>query len=123
MEVKREEFRSLRHKSMTMSEYRDRFTQLSRYAPNEVANDVDKQRHFLKGLNDDLRLHLKITMYPDYQMLVNRAIVIDNERREIDAKKRRFQGQASGSNTCLRPNPQSGFPSRNQGPPNQWNRG
>jgi hypothetical protein len=31
---------------MTVSEYRDRFTQLSRYAPNEVANDADKQRHF-----------------------------------------------------------------------------
>jgi hypothetical protein len=70
-----------------------------------VANDADKQRHFLKGLNDDLRLQLKITMYLDYQMLVNRAIVIDNERREIEAKKRRFQGQAFGSNTRLRPNP------------------
>jgi hypothetical protein len=56
MEIKREEFRSLRQKSMTVSEYRDRFTQLSCYVPNEVANDADKQRHFLKGLNDDLRL-------------------------------------------------------------------
>jgi hypothetical protein len=44
----------------------------------------------LKGLSDDLRLQLKITTYPDYHMPVNRAIVIDNERREIDAKKRRF---------------------------------
>jgi hypothetical protein len=108
---------------MTVSEYHDRFTQLSRYAPSEVANDADKQHHFLKGLNDDLRLQLKITTYPDYQMLVNRAIVIDNERREIEAKKRRFQGQVSGSNTHLRPNPQSGFPQRSQGPPNQWNKG
>jgi hypothetical protein len=123
MEIKREEFRSLRQKSMTVSEYRDRFTQLSRYAPSEVANDADKQRHFLKGLNDDLRLQLKITTYPDYQMLVNRAIVIDNERREIEAKKRRFQGQVSRSNNRLRPNPQSGFPQRSQGPPNQWNKG
>jgi hypothetical protein len=123
MKIKREEFRSLRQKSMTVSEYRDRFTQLSRYAPSEVANDPDKQRHFLKGLNDDLRLQLKITTYPDYQMLVNRAIVIDNERREIEAKKRRFQGQVSRSNTRLCPNPQSGFPQRSQGPPNQWNKG
>jgi hypothetical protein len=56
MELKREEFRSLRQRSMTVSEYRDRFTQLSRYAPNEVAKDSDKQREFLKGLYDDLRL-------------------------------------------------------------------
>jgi hypothetical protein len=66
MELKREEFRSLRQRSMTMSEYRDRFTQLSRYAPNEVARDSDKQHHFLKGLYDDLRLQLKTTTYPDY---------------------------------------------------------
>jgi hypothetical protein len=105
MELKREEFRSLRQRSMTMSEYHDRFTQLSCYAPNKVARDLDKQHHFLKGLYDDLRLQLKTTTYPDYQTLVNHAIVIDNERREMDAKKRRFQGQASRSNTCSHPNP------------------
>jgi hypothetical protein len=42
MELKREEFRALEQKSMTMSEYRDRFTQLSRYAPDEVAKYSDK---------------------------------------------------------------------------------
>jgi hypothetical protein len=66
MELKREEFRSLRQRSMTVSEYRDRFTQLSCYDPDEVARDSDKQRHFLKGLYDDLRLQLKTTTYPDY---------------------------------------------------------
>jgi hypothetical protein len=58
MELKREEFRSLKQKSMTVSEYRDRFTQLSRYAPDDVDKDSDKQRCFLKGLYDDLRLSL-----------------------------------------------------------------
>jgi hypothetical protein len=90
MELKREEFRSLRQRSMTVSEYHDRFTQLLCYAPGEVARDSDKQRHFLKGLCDDLRLQLKTSTYPDYQTLVNRAIVIDNECREMDAKKIRF---------------------------------
>jgi len=33
---------------MTVLEYRDKFAQLSRYAPNEVANDADKQCLFLK---------------------------------------------------------------------------
>jgi hypothetical protein len=41
---------------MSMSEYRDNFAQLSRYAPNEVANDADKQWLFLKGLYDGLQL-------------------------------------------------------------------
>jgi len=38
---------------MTVPEYRDKFAQLSRYAPNEVANDADK-RLFLKDLHDGL---------------------------------------------------------------------
>jgi hypothetical protein len=43
---------------MSVPEYRDRFAQLSRYAPNEVAEDADKQRRFLKGLYDGLRFQL-----------------------------------------------------------------
>jgi hypothetical protein len=65
---------------------------LSRYAPNEVANDVDKQRLFLKGLHDGLQLQLMSNAYPKYQTLVNRAIVVDNKRKEMDVKRKRFQG-------------------------------
>jgi len=82
---------------------------LSHYAPNEVADDADKQCHFLKGLYDGLQLQLMSNTYPNFQMLVNRAIVIDNKRKEMEAKKRRIQGQASRSNTRPRTNPQQGF--------------
>ena len=41
---------------MSVAEYRDKFAQLSRYAPKKVADDVDKQRCFLKGLYDGLQL-------------------------------------------------------------------
>jgi hypothetical protein len=37
---------------MTVNEYVTKFTQLSRYAPNEVNNDEKKQDSFLNGLND-----------------------------------------------------------------------
>ena len=56
IEIKQEEFRSLRMGSMTVVEYHDTFEQLARYAPNEVREDVDKQRLFMKGLYYDLRL-------------------------------------------------------------------
>jgi hypothetical protein len=84
---------------MTVAEYHDKFAQLSHYAPNEVANDADKQRLFLKGLYDGLQLQLMSNTYPNYQTLVNRAIVVDNKRKDIDAKRKRLQGQTSGSNT------------------------
>ena len=43
MELKHE-FRALKQGSMSVAEYRDKFVQLSRYAPNKVADDTDKQR-------------------------------------------------------------------------------
>jgi hypothetical protein len=51
---------------MSVSEYHDRFSQLARYAPNEVKEDSDKQRLFLKGIYYDLRLQLKGNVYLDF---------------------------------------------------------
>ena len=109
--LKQEEFRSLKMGSMTVSEYNDKFAQLARYAPNEVREDADKQRLFLKGIYYDLRLQLSGNSYPNFQELVNRAIVLDNMRLERD-RKRKVQGQGSRSNTHFRPNNQQ----RYQGP-------
>jgi hypothetical protein len=70
-----------------------------------VANDNDKQRRFLKGLYDGLQLQLMSNTYPNFQTLVNRVIVVDNKRKEMDAKRKRLQGQTSSSNT----HPRTGF--------------
>jgi hypothetical protein len=39
---------------MSVSEYPDKFIQLSRYALDEVAEDESKQEHFIEGLNGPL---------------------------------------------------------------------
>jgi hypothetical protein len=54
MKIKKKEFLSLKQGSMSVSEYHDRFIQLSRYAPDEVAEDERKQGHFIEGLNGPL---------------------------------------------------------------------
>ena len=72
---------------MTVCEYRNMFTQLSRYALEEVDNDAKKQKHFLKGLNDIVQLQLMTVVYPDFKILVDRAIVIENKRREMEEEK------------------------------------
>ena len=48
VELKPDEFRDLKQGSMTVCEYRDVFTQLSRYALEEVDNDGKKQKHFFE---------------------------------------------------------------------------
>jgi len=120
IEQKQEEFRNLRMGDMSVSEYHDRFSQLARYAPNEVKEDSDKQRLYLKGIYFDLRLQLKGNVYPDFQTLVTRAIVLDNERKEMDRKRKR-KAQFSGSNSRNRSNSHSSFQQRFQGPVSQWN--
>jgi hypothetical protein len=42
-----------------VNEYVTKFTQLSRYAPNEVGTDERKQYCFLNGLNDGLAYALE----------------------------------------------------------------
>ena len=121
MELKQEEFRSLRMGSMTVAEYHDTFEQLARYAPNDVREDADKQRLFMKGLYYELRLQLAGNTYPTFQALVNRAIVLDNMRKSQD-KKRRMLAQGSGSNNRQRFSSHQGHQQKFQGPVSQWNR-
>jgi hypothetical protein len=53
MKLKKKEFEDLKQGSMSVSEYVTRFTQLSRYAPDNVETN-EKQDWFLNGLNDGL---------------------------------------------------------------------
>jgi hypothetical protein len=55
----KKEFQDLKQGSITVSEYVTRFTQLSRYAPNDVDTDEKKQECFLNGLDDGLAYALK----------------------------------------------------------------
>jgi hypothetical protein len=54
MKIKKKEFLSLKQASMLVSEYHDRFIQLSRYPPDEVAKHERKQKHFIEGHNGPL---------------------------------------------------------------------
>jgi hypothetical protein len=45
---------------MSVTEYRDRFIELSRYAPEEVANDPKKHERFMEGLAGPLWYQLSV---------------------------------------------------------------
>jgi hypothetical protein len=59
-------FLSLKQGNMSVSEYRDKFIQLSRYAPDEVADDERKQEHFMEGLVGPLQYHLVSHTFPSF---------------------------------------------------------
>jgi hypothetical protein len=73
---------------MTVSEYVTRFTQLSRYAPNDVDTDEKKQDCFLNGLNDGLPYALEVRDSENFQAMVNKALVLENRRGILECKRK-----------------------------------
>ena len=84
---------------MTVMEYRDRFLQLARYAPTEVADDRKKQEHFMEGLEDYLQYALLNLRFDDFNHLVDSALNTERKHLEMEDKKRKIAPVASGSNT------------------------
>jgi hypothetical protein len=66
MKLKKKEFEDLKQGSMSVNEYVTRFTQLSRYAPDDVDTDEKKQDLFLDGLNDGLAYALEARDFIDF---------------------------------------------------------
>jgi len=56
---------------MSVSEYKDKFTQLSHYGPIDVEEDHNKHDLFMEGLNDGLQYQLLSHSFANFQMLVN----------------------------------------------------
>jgi hypothetical protein len=98
MKIKKKEFLSLKQGSMSVSEYRDKFIQLSRYAPNEVAEDERKQEHFIEGLNGPLQYVLVAHTFPSFQRLLDKALAIEHKRVQLGDLKRKAISQGQGSN-------------------------
>jgi hypothetical protein len=113
MKLKKKEFLSLTQGNMSVSEYRDRFTQLSRYAPEEVDTDEKRQERFLEGLIEPLNYQLQSHSFPKFQTLLNKAIGPESKRKELSDHKRKFQGQSS-TNTRQNNSQDSQFRSRNK---------
>jgi hypothetical protein len=98
MKIKRKEFLSLKQGSMSVSEYRDKFIQLSRYAPRDVEDDEQKQELFLDGLIGPLQYQLVSHTFPSFQRLLDKAIAVENKRSMFGEKRRAAnQGQAGSS--------------------------
>jgi hypothetical protein len=80
IKLKKKEFQDLKQGSMTVSEYVTHFTQLSRYAPNDMDTDEKKQECFLNGLDDRLAYALEARDFENFQTMVDKALVLDNRR-------------------------------------------
>jgi hypothetical protein len=79
-----------------------RFTQSSRYVPDNMDTNEKKQDWFLNGLNDGLAYALEARDFVNFHDMVDKALVLENGR-EIMERKRKMQHPGSqGSNTRFR---------------------
>jgi hypothetical protein len=80
MIVRKEEFLALKQGPLSVSEHRDKFLQLSRYAPDDVNTDAKRQYHFLRGLVDPFHYQLMNHAFPTFQHLIEKAIMTERKR-------------------------------------------
>jgi hypothetical protein len=99
MIVRKKEFLALKQGPLSVSEYRDKFLQLSRYAPEDVNTDAKRQYRFLRGLVDPLHYQLMNHTFPTFQYLIDKAIMTERKRREMEDMKHKIGGSHAGSSS------------------------
>jgi hypothetical protein len=90
MNLKRDEFRSLRQGGRTLKEYMDDFCTLARYAPEDIDTDAKRKEKFLNGLKGELKIPLSVAYAPSYQSLLDQAIALDNNIKKEENRKRKL---------------------------------
>ena len=101
---------------MTVTEYCDRFLQLARYAPAEVADDREKQEHFMEGLEDYILYALLNLRFDDFNHLVDSALNTERKHLEMEDNKRKIVPVASSCNTRPRLQPPQQYQQYQQRP-------
>jgi hypothetical protein len=99
MKLKKKEFKDLMQGSMTVSEYVTRFTQLSCYALDNMDTNEKKQDWFLNVLNDGLAYALEARDFVNFQDMVDKAPVLENQRGIMERKRKMQCTGSQGSNT------------------------
>ena len=74
---------------MTVNQYIRKFILLFRYAPEEVSTDKKKQDRLKKGLQCSLYVQLVPVIYPDFNTMMNKTLLLEEARAPIEEKRKR----------------------------------
>jgi hypothetical protein len=92
VQLKEDEFWELTQEGRSVSEYVYKFTELARYAPDDVRTEAKKMACFLKGLRPKLKTILANQDFLSFLHLSNKAIQVERAREEEKGHlKRKFQ--------------------------------
>ena len=92
VQLKEDEFRELTQDGRSVSEYVHKFTELARYAPDDVNTESKKMARFLKGLRPELKTILASQDFLNFSHLSNKAMQVERAKEEEKGHlKRKFQ--------------------------------
>jgi hypothetical protein len=95
MNLKKEEFCTLRQGGRTLKEYMDDFCSLAMYAPEDVDTYAKRKDKFLTGLKGELKIPLSVAYAPNYQALLDQAVTLDNNiRKEENCERKLHNGKS-----------------------------
>lgn len=98
-----------------MTDYLSQFNDLSRYAPTDVDTEEKKIEKFMNGMHPYLKMLLSIHKITEFQDLVNRAIILENEHSNLTEERRKR------AKTDHRPSPShTARPNMLQQPPQRY---
>ncbi|XP_073363316.1 uncharacterized protein [Aegilops tauschii subsp. strangulata] len=87
MKDKQREFLALTQGNLSVSEYLNKFNHLAHYCLYDVATEERKIDRFLGELNKHLRCTLSMLDFPDFQTLVNKALITEREHKLVHDNK------------------------------------
>jgi hypothetical protein len=97
IKLKQREFLALKQGNMSVNEYLDKFTQLSRYAPDQVNTNPKRQERFLDGLIGPLNYQLQSHSCPDITTLLSKAKGLEDKCAKLGEQKRKFQSRGQST--------------------------
>ncbi|XP_017227835.1 uncharacterized protein LOC108203426 [Daucus carota subsp. sativus] len=94
-------FLELKQGNMTVAEYENKFSELSRFVPHLVDREENRSWRFQQGLKPWIRNRVAILEITSYATMVQKATIVEN-RTELYSKdkggtKRKFSGENEGS--------------------------
>ncbi|XP_059670206.1 uncharacterized protein LOC132315814 [Cornus florida] len=110
-----DQFHNLIQRSMSVAKYENKFTSLSRFAPEMVRDEVNKTQKFVSGLNDRMRPLITAQFIKVYSEAVERALMLEADNKEKDARREQLK-QKRGAG----PSSEGSSWKKNRGGPSQF---
>ncbi|KAA3481444.1 Gag-Pol polyprotein [Gossypium australe] len=91
IDQKRKEFLELKQGQLSVTEYEREFVRLSQYARECVSTEATMCKHFIEGLNEDIKLLVGILDINEFVVLVERAC----KAEKLSKEKKKADSEAS----------------------------